>query len=457
MKIITYLRPWIEEQFTDMVNYAYPSANVKYITDFVGSKGEELELSFNNLMSNTNKVSEIDIEGLSTEEINDIIARCRLLRSIDYEMALKLIYCMWNSISEIFDRFKPDFATGLIVDSYVIDLISRKCEKIGIPYYGIWVNFVKGYFRLTVKGEYKKLYSPREVDVENVWNGLIAKRERPYFIENTPVSPLGVALFELKNQLKKKFRYYYFKTKRMMGNDKYCYHYWTSELLSKTKITLNLNVISNDWKEKLESKKDLKVFLPLQGFPEATVDYWVPKVDYIDYYKVLFKILDNIQNIPNTLFFIKEHPELLGMLRPKHFYKNLLKYKNVVIVPANLNALDLIEATDSTLVWTGTAGIEAALRGKSVIHLGNPYYVKGKLFHYLESLDNLKEVLSNVASQIDYTINKEEQLELIKYLMEGMLPGQFKIPYRSKDKWIYDKNEIREVALSLRNYHEQNA
>ena len=446
MKVITYVRPWNKSQFEFICETAFPESEVVSFSDFKSIVDNRLVDDFYEIYKNYRYIpNNFD---LTDEEISDIIARCRLLRDIRRTEAIKLICCMWLSISKLFDFEKPDVCIGLTVDSYVIDLVSIKCQKLGIPYYGIVVSFVNGYFRLTTRGEYNKLYSPSEDEVEKVYNDLLEKKIRPHFLDK-PESKFDSLKRIIKNQIKVKFRYIYFSLKKVIKDDKLCYHYWVSQISSKIKFTCRLTYSSRNWKSKLNISNGNNIYIPLQYFPEATVDYWVPEIEYINYYDTLYKILDQIEKDSNYNVLVKEHPAILGM-RPNGFYDKLLSYKCLTLLPSHVDSLEVIDKSDITIVWTGTAGFESAIRGKKVIHLGKPYYIDSKSFVYLEDINNIRSELSTEGFE---AITDKDKKILIRKLISGMLPGTFKNPKRHNFSWKYDSDEMIRVGESIKNYH----
>lgn len=69
------------------------------------------------------------------------------------------------------------------------------------------------------------------------------------------------------------------------------------------------------------------------------------------------------------LLLVKEHQTAIGP-RPDQFYESLAAIPNVVLVPPHQSSFELIDRARATAVVTGTAGLEAAARGKPVISFG---------------------------------------------------------------------------------------
>src|SRR5690606_8161969 len=98
----------------------------------------------------------------------------------------------------------------------------------------------------------------------------------------------------------------------------------------------------------------------LQHVPEATVDYWCNDLSVIEYERTLLEVVTHRSS--DFHFVIKEHPNVLGMRHPA-LYDKLNTIEGVTICPTNVNSNTLVAASDAVLVWTGSVGFEAALRG----------------------------------------------------------------------------------------------
>ena len=64
----------------------------------------------------------------------DIITRCRVLRSLDYGLAIRMVGAMWMAIEEIVRKEKPDFALSFCIDRYSMDILARIVELHDIPF-----------------------------------------------------------------------------------------------------------------------------------------------------------------------------------------------------------------------------------------------------------------------------------------------------------------------------------
>jgi len=451
-KVICYVRPWNSAQFKVICGKAFGNSDVHYISDFLGAGGLNLQETFYSYIDLYQESIGYGDVGLSEVDAEDIRKRCRLLRELKFAKAKKMIICMWQAIDQVYQEVEPDVGIGLTIDSYVIDLIRLRLSYAGKEYIGIVVSFINDYFRVTARGEFLLSYNPSSKEVDDACYALLVDEQRAHFITEIDTEKLQKKLI-LKGAIKDKARFYYFYMRLMFSKDKYNYHWMTTVNSSRKNKSLELKLSSKGWSENLGSQSDdkFRMFIPLQYFPEATVDYWTPNIGYIEYYKVLNEIIVQCKNC-NVKVFLKEHPAMLGV-RPSKFYDDLIQNGHVVLVPTFVNAKTIIKNTDCTMVWTGTAGFEAAVRGKPVIHLGKPYYLKGRWFRYLDNINLFEESIQWARDMSTEKVSEEEQREMVSFVLSGCLPGSFKQPKRSGvGGWVTSNLDDQKVGDSIDGY-----
>lgn len=452
MTIICYVRPWFKRYFKDVCNLAFPEERVEYASDFLGQGTVGLAEKFYEHYNNQNLHSS-DIDFLDPDVFQDVYLRCRLLRNLTKLQANKLCRAMWSAINDIFDDVKPDIVISITVDSYVTDLMRIQCIKKNIPFIGLVKSFLNGYFRVTSRGEMIKLREPSNQEVSTVMRSLLDNNYRPDFI-GVKKNGFRYRMKAWENQLKSILRSIYFSCKRKIGKDKLCYHYWTSQMI-KYKSFGFFHSYSGDnfWEEKIKSKRFMpKVFIPLQFVPEATVDYWCPNKEMIDYSENLIKAV-RVFCDKGFLILIKEHPGVIG-LRDYSLYKALSHHENVIVIPPQISANGIVKICDCVLVWTGTVGFEAALRGVPVIHLGFPYYIHKTNFFGVESMSKLPEVIDQVMASNITPISEDEQFDMVRHVLSGCLPGSFYYKEREMKKIsekLYIQN-VMQVASGINNF-----
>lgn len=119
------------------------------------------------------------------------------------------------------------------------------------------------------------------------------------------------------------------------------------------------------------------VYVPLQYQPEATTS---PLGGVFVDQRFLVETLAAALP-PDWLVYVKEHPRQLissglnfSQYRYKGYYEGLATLSNVRVVPTETDTFALMDAAQAVALNTGTAGLEAVLRGKPVLVFGYAWY-----------------------------------------------------------------------------------
>mgnify|MGYP000954068079 CR=1 FL=1 len=436
MKILCHAGPWSDKYLKYVIKGLNPNANV--IITSAHKKVDETILCeeyYKNIKKNKNKNFNLDSKD------NDIIIRCRLLRSIPINKALLHLNSMREAIVSVFDSINPDLVITETIDSYVMDLIYEESLKRKIEFVGLVTVFVNGYVRISARGEYNRIREPLKNEVETVLQMLENKNYLPAFVAESKKKVILSVFFRwLRNLIKPP----YFFIKRIVSREYYNYHYWATLIISLNwfHIWPRFNLGMNDWKNRLRNNNNKTViYIPLQMIPEATVDYWCQSLGVIDYDKVLLKIIDQFSD--DFHFLIKEHPNVLGYRNPS-LYDSLCKRKNITFCPTTIISNELAPWYDAVLVWTGTVGFESALRGKPVLTLARPYYASGNQFYEITmntTVDSIKSFIQDRSSEL----TSNEKYSMVEHLLGGVIPGKLQVD----GSWKETNNDDAAMALEL--------
>lgn len=439
MKIMCHVGPWSSKLFEVIAQGIDEKAEVLLVSGHKSIDQSGMASRYYDFLrqysSGTQIVSDTDF---------DMIKRCRLLRAIDTEEAKKHLDSMRASISEVFDSFKPDLVISETIDSFLMDLIYAESVRRNIKFIGLVPSFVNGYFRVTARGEYNKSRSPSSDEIDIVLTLIEQKNYHPAFLNQSKKYPKLAALKRWSRNLIKPP---YFLFKRAISGEKYNYHYWATQIVASQWFHLvpTLNIGDADWKNKIEAQLKPIIYVPLQMIPEATVDYWCENLSAVEYDNTLIKLIERLS--PSFHFLIKEHPNVLGFRNPA-IYKQLNSMNCVTICPTSANSNQLIELCNAVLVWTGTVGFEAAIRGKPVLSLCKAYYMSGRKFKIIEAKMSSTEILGFIKEQSDPLPYTEKQ-KMVAYLLSGLLPGRFK----SDGSWSQDNKQdfkdAKQIGASL--------
>jgi capsule polysaccharide export protein KpsC/LpsZ len=91
--------------------------------------------------------------------------------------------------------------------------------------------------------------------------------------------------------------------------------------------------------------------------------------------------------------------------RPSDFYDKVSALPNVQLIPLSTSNFDLIDHAKAVVTITGTAGWEAAVRGKPVLIFGHAWYKFCEGVFYVSSKEDCKNAFLKIQS--GYIVDKE--------------------------------------------------
>lgn len=435
LKILCHVGPWCVEQYRTIAMGVDKNAEIQIVSGFKKLDETRLVEKYYDYVSFYNK-QELDVDQLYKENL-DIVLRCRLLRSLIEKDSVVHVLAMRRAIQEILDAQKPDLIISETIDQFLMDILYIEAKNRKIPFFGLVITFVNGYYRFSAKGEFNIARDVTEDEVYKVLALLENKAYKPKFVKQ---SLLSTSLSPYKQWAKNIARIPYFFVKRLLTGERYNYHYWASLRTSIDNFSIlpQTGFNHNNWQALIKDTERKQIFIPLQYYPEATIEYWCASLSVIDYEKLLFETVERLSK--DFCVIIKEHPNVVG-LRSKAFYKQLDSIENVIICPAAENSNQIIDAVDAVLVWTGSVGFESALRGKPVLSLCDPYYASGRSFKLITYKTPNKEIANFIQNFRD--LNEQEKFEMVAYLLRGIVPGKY------KNDWSWSNASREDVNSAL--------
>ncbi|MDD5041852.1 MAG: hypothetical protein PHX87_00655 [Candidatus Peribacteraceae bacterium] len=132
------------------------------------------------------------------------------------------------------------------------------------------------------------------------------------------------------------------------------------------------------------------VYFPLHYQPEATT---LPQGGvFVD--QILAVRLLNAALPPDVPLYIKEHPRKSSWLsRSIPYYQDFLELEHVRFVPRSFDTFALREHCSAVATITGSAGIEALVRGKPVFLFGSCYYQYAKGVFVIRSMQDCRNAV----------------------------------------------------------------
>ena len=110
--------------------------------------------------------------------------------------------------------------------------------------------------------------------------------------------------------------------------------------------------------------------------------------------------------------------------RDPNFYRALTARTNVVLAPTQMPQGRMIEIADAVVTMNGSAGIESFMRGKPVFVTGDPYYATGRLYHHVQSLDELRVAAGMLIEDMvgQQAPSGDEVRNFVRRMLETCLP-----------------------------------
>tara|TARA_B100000446_G_scaffold137525_1_gene129915 strand:- start:16852 stop:18195 length:1344 start_codon:yes stop_codon:yes gene_type:complete len=437
-KIICYVRPWNRDQFLELAHGAWPDSELVVISEHQSVDENDFAKQIYLEYRAQEECAGSGI--LSDAEVDDIILRCRLLRVIDKDKAKRMVSTATQVVERLFDQHSPKAVISITVDSYLLHIMALACARRGVPFVGLIPSFVNGHFRITALGERIVARRVTDREVEEALGAMLSSTYKPSFLVQSTKEMYKKAFTTWLRNLVKPL---WFSLFRRLKGDSLNYHYYSSEVVAKQyRSIFPVRYKGVAFRSKsgptLSSRCQSLIYLPLQMSPEATIDYWCSDKSWIDYEK---KILDVVGNTKEDIvFLIKEHPNVLGNRTP-NFYRKLSRMKNCILIAPEVPSNLMLDICDAVLFGTGTVGFEAVLRGI-------PVYSDNVVFHTEAERVLPTESLKN-GIQERKKLTKEEQSDIVRFALEGLLPGCFV----NNGTWLPEHNDQSQIINSIRRFN----
>ncbi len=390
---------------------------------------------------------------LTDGDYEEIIRRCRLLRNLKYDLAVKMISAMWLAIDDLLSKERPDIVLSFTIDYYALDILERISSRRGIPFYGLMSSILRDKLMISARGEYNQLYDSNDEQVTQALNEMTADEFAPFLSKNPKYSLGRFWSINLRFIL----RSHIFWILRHITRDPMNSHFLMTRLhVSEYRTGLeDRNVVKyfdNNWENKVKGvPTDKRVFIGLQQNPEASIDYWVHNIELIDYEAVLHRLIDSL-SVEGFTILIKDHPNMFA-LRKLGLIKGLQGKPNTIMLPYEARSQHLVRECGFTFTWTGTIGLQAALAGNCAI-VTNPYYATEEEFLIIRNLKDIDLIPHKLSSRKREDYMGPIREKLAKRVSDGSLPGSLLAHYwlRFSMGEAEKVNQIKTVARSLSKY-----
>ncbi|MDB2637606.1 hypothetical protein N9Y91_01225 [Alphaproteobacteria bacterium] len=358
-------------------------------------------------------------------DVDDIISRCRVLRSIDKELALVLLRRAFCCIEGLLDSLNPDVVVAPRIDNYFLDILNRVCECRSIVFIGLWRSaFYNDMFFSTSRGEVKSIRQPKPKEVYK----FIEKVSKKTFRGTSLVRLKDNKVVALKRYSKLLLRAYALETIRKFSSNKFRYREMATRFFVE-EYDVSLRDIFfdyKDWNTRLEdalTNGRPRVFFALQVNPESTIDYYCGNVDLIQISSAAKEIVRSFLD-SGFVVIVKDHPNMVGN-RPAKLLVDLAQLgPDVVVVPPSVDSTFLIEKSDLVFTWSGTVSVQAIVMGRKAVCVCSPYFINIKGLYKINSVDDLKAKLKNGDLIYGKRASKSEVFSLAQHILSTHLKGQ---------------------------------
>lgn len=336
----------------------------------------------------------------------------RFLVNRDYDYVIHITVGLFSFFEKIFENSQIDFYYSetiatlqcyiayIVGKKYGVKYIAQMCARGSLD--SSYHYFVTNEFQYNIN--FNKNYT-EETYTEEEWTN--AEKYLTEF-ENKDCPPPAMQLVETRPKITIKFflcpfiRFLKKFDKNLTDPCSYMYYETYKNYTNPVKYYFNYKKA-----QKYYNKADFNrkyVYYPLHYQPEASTCVCASK-----YENQLFYIDSWAKSLPaDTVLYVKEHYALLGNRDP-HFYIDLQKYPNVILIDPWESSRKLIENSVAVTTLTGTAGLEAALLRKPVFLGGNI------VFDNAPGVIKIDDIYQNYIDNIKKW-KKPERKEIIKYL-----------------------------------------
>jgi hypothetical protein len=422
MKVLFYARHNSGEWFRYLASLLDGASSV-VVSDTEGEGDVDLTPSFYRALHTTD-TARVALAALGEPACAEIIARCRLLRSIDRALALRMLGAMWIAVDAVVEREAPDVAVSFPVDHYILDVLERALRQRGVRYIGFWDAIWPGLMMVTTRGQHTPLREPAADEVAAGVAALVQDEYVPHYVARgashglrrflAPQLTMGArgGAFELLRRVRRNpLDFRYLATWAHVEEYRLGFGDWAYP-----------RRLDARWRDKLDAVPfERRVFVGLQYNPEGTIDYAVEPVELIDYRQVLERLAARLSAAGYALF-VKDHPAMFG-LRQDAALRPLARFPGVTFVPYQVPARELIADCAATFTWTGTIGLEAALAGRCAIVAQGTWYAQPEAFLVLSSLRDLDALPERLAGWVPPADLPATRHQLVAHALGSCLPG----------------------------------
>lgn len=363
---------------------------------------------------------------LSHLEVLDVIRRDRVLRILPSTQAEAMVHAMDTAIAHLLNTVSPKLILSVPVDNYIRDLFRKQTKSLQIPHVAFGGFFINGYARTYHRQEHEPWRIPNKDEVHCALDALI----RPDYQVTPAVPPSLRGFYSAPRHIKrhaifraKKFLYL---LKAIKEQDPLNWEYHSVKVARDRKRLLDFRCMKYfpNTLDLSKRKNKKMVYMPLHVIPEGTIDYWVKDSSFLAYEEQCIELLKNLSQKYECV--VKEHPGMLGC-RQLDFYQRLTALPGVSLAPLGCLSNDILTSADAVVSWSSSVGLEAALRGKVVALVEQPYYMDTQAcWVSIDSQDAFKNVATSIEHALEnYQASSLNKEALMSHALSTSIPAKF--------------------------------
>lgn len=362
---------------------------------------------------------------ISEETATEVISRCRVLRWLKPRRAHAMVVAMAEVLEQVIVRIDPRAILSFPIDRYIKDILSRRAQAHGIPYFEYTTAPFAGMSMLLHEGRLLTLdIEPNQGLVEQKRAELADPLFAPPYVAKKTVYGKGkflkiLAYFKLRGR--------FFQLYSWLKRDPRGLHYLDAQSFLGHKPRLSDirfdRYMDQDWETRVNNfPKKRRIAMPLALFPEASIDYWVRDLGLVDYENMLVEVARAYSDA-GFMVLVKDHPLQFGF-RQLGLLARLREVENLVVLPYEVSGNILLDAVHHCFAVTGTLGLQAAMLGKTAVVTDNYYTNEEDFVIYRTRADIPRLPERTAAFEITDPLH-EVQTRLVHDLLKGCFVGDY--------------------------------
>lgn len=378
-------------------------------------------------------------------EVDDAIARCRVLRGKKLEQATAMVLAMADAMDDALAAEEPDYVLSFPIDNYVQDVLARRARARGVPYFELALSALPGMCMLLHRGRLINSMSPPDSEALRLKVKEVSEPLNPLFRPAYVQTRKRPTTFRfLRTFAYFRVRGLFFALYAALKRDPLNFHYLEAQPDLGYKPELRdrkiFDLIDYDWESRLAAfPSSRRVLFGLQVSPEASLDYWIDDLKMAQHEDMLLELAQVFSDAGFQVV-VKDHPLQFGH-RQVAFVRALKQIENVVVCPHEVAGDTVLDRVGINATATGTLGLQAALMGKISI-VGDAYYANPTDFINVRQWSDLA-TLPDAVDQAEAPDLDARRTRIVSHLMSGSFEADI------FSSWNFDPAKPAPAAAAL--------